>query len=244
VQISVVQPSTLSARLCRPLWLRRTALDRLADLRRHHHRRRRSVKAEAALPDRTSLALARSLVSPGSSPSLNLAADELAAELNRALSELPEADREILVMRQLERLPFKDIALVLEIDASTVGKRFGRALLKLKEVMKGEAVGLKRLRQTELTVYNFAEPILLLLKGFRNESHLLSVEIRDLIAVGCFVNNERHAAATLVTTSSCPRRPVSMSMPSPWTHCGVCRRGTNANRTTRRRRLRSTHTYR
>ena len=57
---------------------RRTALDRLADLRRHHDRRRRSVKAEAELPNHTSLALARSLVAPGSSPSLNLAEDELA----------------------------------------------------------------------------------------------------------------------------------------------------------------------
>jgi RNA polymerase sigma-70 factor, ECF subfamily len=139
VQISVVQriDDYLQRRpMSFSLWLRRTALDRLADLRRHHHRRRRTVKAEAQLPDRTSLALARSLVSPGSSPSLNLAADELAAELNRALSELPEADREILIMRQLERLPFKDIALVLDIDASTAGKRFARALLKLEEVLR------------------------------------------------------------------------------------------------------------
>jgi hypothetical protein len=61
------------------LWLRRAALDRLADLR-YHHRRRRSVKAEAELPNRTSLALARSLVALGSSPSQNLAADELAEQ--------------------------------------------------------------------------------------------------------------------------------------------------------------------
>jgi RNA polymerase sigma-70 factor (ECF subfamily) len=143
VQISVVQriDDYLQRRpMSFSLWLRRTALDRLADLRRHHHRRRRSVKAEAQLPDRTSLALARSLVAPGSSPSLNLAADELAAELNRALAELPEADREILVMRQLERLPFKDIALVLDIDASTAGKRFARALLKLEEVLRGRGL--------------------------------------------------------------------------------------------------------
>jgi RNA polymerase sigma-70 factor (ECF subfamily) len=139
VQITVIQrmDDYLTRRpMSFPLWLRRTALDRLSDLRRHHHRRRRSVKAEADLPSRTSLALARSIIDPGSSPSLNLAADELATELNRALSELPEADREILVMRQLERLPFKDIALILDIDASTAGKRFARALLKLEEVLR------------------------------------------------------------------------------------------------------------
>jgi len=138
VQINVVQRiDDFLTRRPMPfsLWLRRTALDRLADLRRHHNRRRRTVKAEAELPNRTSIALARSLVNRGTSPSLNVVADELAAELKRALSQLGEADREILVMRQLERMPLKDIALVLDIDVSTVGRRFGRALLKLEQVL-------------------------------------------------------------------------------------------------------------
>lgn len=118
-----------------PLWLRKTALERLADLRKHHFRGKRSPRAEAALPQQTSLALARSLIDPQSSPSRDLAAAELAEEINRALSELPEADREILLMRQLESTPFSEIATILEIEPAAARKRFGRALLKLEEVL-------------------------------------------------------------------------------------------------------------
>src|SRR5262245_342180 len=47
------------------LWVRKTAYERLVDLRRHHQRARRSVDREAALLDRSSLLLARSLLAGG-----------------------------------------------------------------------------------------------------------------------------------------------------------------------------------
>ena len=119
-----------------PLWLRKTALERLADLRRHHLRQRRSPEAEADLPDRTSLALVRSLVDPQSSPSRDLAAAELAREIKQALSELPAADREIVLLRQLENTPFPEIATILDIESAAARKRFARALLKLEEVLR------------------------------------------------------------------------------------------------------------
>lgn len=118
-----------------PIWLRKTALERLANLRKHHHRERRTPQAEAVLPDQTSLALMKSLIDPGHSPSQRLAAAETAKEIKLAIAELPEADREILLMRQLEGTQFKDIAQILDIDPAAARKRFGRALLKLKEVM-------------------------------------------------------------------------------------------------------------
>jgi RNA polymerase sigma-70 factor (ECF subfamily) len=118
------------------LWLRQTALERLTDLRRHHLRQRRSPQAEEALPDKTSLALIRSLVDPHSSPSRALAAAELARAIKQALSELPEADREIVLMRQLENTPFPEIATILEIEPAAARKRFGRALGKLEEVLR------------------------------------------------------------------------------------------------------------
>lgn len=118
-----------------PIWLRKTALERLANLRKHHTRGRRTPQAEAVLPDQTSLALIKSLIDPRYSPSQSLVAAETATEIKLALAELPEADREILLMRQLEGTQFNEIAQILEIEPAAARKRFGRALLKLKEVM-------------------------------------------------------------------------------------------------------------
>jgi RNA polymerase sigma-70 factor (ECF subfamily) len=77
----------------------------------------------------------KSLIDPGHSPSQRLAAAETAKAIKLAIAELPEADREILLMRQLEGTQFKEIAQILDIDPAAARKRFGRALLKLKEVM-------------------------------------------------------------------------------------------------------------
>jgi RNA polymerase sigma-70 factor (ECF subfamily) len=118
-----------------PIWLRKTALERLANLRKHHRRGRRTPQAEAVLPDHTSLALMKSLIDPQHTPSQSLAAAETTKEVNLALAELPDADREILLMRQLEGTQFNEIAQILEIEPAAARKRFGRALLKLKEVL-------------------------------------------------------------------------------------------------------------
>lgn len=118
-----------------PIWLRKTALERLANLRKHHTRQRRTLHAEEAVPQGTSLALMRSLADPRRSPSQIAAAAETNRQVLLALAELPEIDREILVMRQLEGEQFKAIAQILDIDPAAARKRFGRALLKLKNAM-------------------------------------------------------------------------------------------------------------
>jgi RNA polymerase sigma-70 factor (ECF subfamily) len=118
------------------LWLRRTALDMLSRARRRHTRPQRSVHAEAALPDRTSLALARSMIDQSASPSLQAAAAELAEGLAEAMASLTEADREIVLMRQVEHTGFTEIALVLGISADAAAKRFARAVLKLQHVLQ------------------------------------------------------------------------------------------------------------
>src|SRR5262245_15856780 len=52
------------------LWVRKTAFERLLNLRRDHRAAaRRSVRREEALPDRSSLLLARPLLARGPSPS-------------------------------------------------------------------------------------------------------------------------------------------------------------------------------
>jgi RNA polymerase sigma-70 factor (ECF subfamily) len=122
------------------LWVRRTAYERLLDLRRHHRRARRSVEREAALPDRSSLLLARSLLAGGLSPSQQLEAQELAERVARAVDQLAEADREILLMRHGEGLPFEEIACLVGIEPAAARKRFGRALIRLQTALSAQGL--------------------------------------------------------------------------------------------------------
>jgi RNA polymerase sigma-70 factor (ECF subfamily) len=122
------------------LWARKTAYARLLDLRRHHRRARRSVEREAALPDRSSLLLAGPLLAAGSSPSAHLQAKELAERVARAVDRLSETDREILLMRHGEGLPFEEISCLLEIEPAAARKRFGRALLRLQKALSEQGL--------------------------------------------------------------------------------------------------------
>jgi RNA polymerase sigma-70 factor (ECF subfamily) len=122
------------------LWVRKTAYERLLDLRRHHRRARRSVDREAALPERSSLLLARPLLAAGPSPSQQLQARELAERVARAVDRLSPADHEILLMRHGEGLPFEEIACLLEIEPAAARKRFGRALLRLQKVLSEQGL--------------------------------------------------------------------------------------------------------
>ena len=123
------------------LWLRKKAYERLLDLRRNHlTRARRSVSREVRWPDSSSLLLARPLLAREPSPSQQAAARELAGRLARAVERLGESDREILLMRHAEDLPFDEIACLLELTPEAARKRFGRALIRLRGVLKEEGL--------------------------------------------------------------------------------------------------------
>jgi RNA polymerase sigma-70 factor (ECF subfamily) len=118
------------------LWLRRLAYDRLLMLRRYHLvAERRSVVREVALPDRSSLLLARRLLAAGSTPSQRLGRQELATRVRRAVAQLPDADREVLLMRTFEGLSYDEVACLLGVDGAAARKRHGRALLRLHKVL-------------------------------------------------------------------------------------------------------------
>jgi RNA polymerase sigma-70 factor (ECF subfamily) len=121
------------------LWLRKMAYERLLNLRRDHVRAaRRSVMREVPLSDASSLQLARRMLagtSSRSSPSARLARSELAAQMRRALAQLAEEDREILLLRYVDNLSNQETATLLEISAASASKRHGRALLRLHKVL-------------------------------------------------------------------------------------------------------------
>jgi RNA polymerase sigma-70 factor, ECF subfamily len=116
------------------LWMRKTAYQQLLDLHKHHVKRtKRSVRREVAMPEKSSLLLVRPLLGGGSTPSQRLEAQELAERVARVVVELPEADREILLLRHAEGTPFDDIACLLDIEPAAARKRFGRALIRLQQ---------------------------------------------------------------------------------------------------------------
>ena len=123
------------------LWLRKTAYERLAKLReRHIKAAKRSVDREMPLSDQTSVRLVRQLCAPGSTPSEKVVRQELAQRVKRTLSHLSEADREILLMRYVEKLSNQEIGYILEIESGTVSKRHGRALLRLEKLLKENGI--------------------------------------------------------------------------------------------------------
>lgn len=117
------------------LWLRKTASERLRDLHTHHRRARRTVQREQALPSHSSLLVARPLLAGGPTPSQQLEAREFAQRVARAVAELPEADREVLLLRHAEQMPFEEIAYLLEVEPAAARKRFGRALIRLQKIL-------------------------------------------------------------------------------------------------------------
>jgi RNA polymerase sigma-70 factor, ECF subfamily len=118
------------------LWLRKTVCERLLMLERQHiGAARRSVRREIALPEGSSLQLAERFLAAGLSPSQQLSRSELAQLVRQAVAELPEPDREILLMRNVEVLSNREVAEVLQIEPAAASRRYGRALLRLRKLL-------------------------------------------------------------------------------------------------------------
>ena len=61
---------------------------------------------------------------------------EMADSVARAVAELPERLREVLVLRHYEEMSFEGISRLLRIPASTLKSRFARALSQLRESLR------------------------------------------------------------------------------------------------------------
>lgn len=100
-----------------PLWLRRTAHNLCID----HVRRRRSrgevdvERSEAKDGD------------PGPGPVRLAESAELGREIERALGALPLGDRAVLVLREVQGLPYDEIAGILDLPLGTLKARLHRA---------------------------------------------------------------------------------------------------------------------
>jgi RNA polymerase sigma-70 factor (ECF subfamily) len=85
-----------------------------------------SSSAGAAVPEAL-------LISPGSSPSTGVQRQEAAAALAARLAQLPEPMRQVLVLRNLESLPFAEVAQRLGRTPGAVRILWLRALERLRQ---------------------------------------------------------------------------------------------------------------
>ena len=79
--------------------------------------------------------LAGAAIAGSATPSEQLIERELAERVREAMAQLPEDDREILLMRNYEELSNQEVAQVLGIEPGTASKRYTRALLRVREVL-------------------------------------------------------------------------------------------------------------
>lgn len=116
------------------IWLRKTAQEQLAKARRRHLSAQvRSVGREVPLGREDSSHGPAPVAARQLTPSQQVAAAESAERVKACLAELSDDDREILVMRNYERLSYEQIAMILDIEPAAARKRFGRALLRLRQ---------------------------------------------------------------------------------------------------------------
>jgi RNA polymerase sigma-70 factor (ECF subfamily) len=124
------------------LWLRKTANERVLKVqRRHLDAGRRAIGREVSLPAHSSIVLGQQLLASGSTPGQHLDRSEVARRVRQAVARLPEADRQVLVMRNFEGLSNAEIGYLLDVDAATVSKRHGRALLRLRKLLLEDGLG-------------------------------------------------------------------------------------------------------
>lgn len=65
------------------------------------------------------------------------ATDELRGRLERAIGELPPAQREVFVLKEFEGLKYREIAALLDVPMGTVMSRLYAARQKLAELLEG-----------------------------------------------------------------------------------------------------------
>jgi RNA polymerase sigma-70 factor (ECF subfamily) len=129
------------------LWLRGLAGNRLAKAHRRHlgAQKRdagRDVSLDEAAPEASSVVLAAELLGHETSPSDAARRAELQAQLTSALEQLDPLDREALVLRHFEQLTSAEVGQVLGITEAAAGKRYLRALERLREILAQSPGGL------------------------------------------------------------------------------------------------------
>ncbi len=123
------------------VWLRMIVTQTMVDVhRRHLGAQMRSANQEIALPQLnttrgSSASMSCHLLGNLSTPSHAAMRKESSSQLETALDEMDDIDREVILLRHFEELDNKEVADVLGIQESAASNRYVRALIRLKGVL-------------------------------------------------------------------------------------------------------------
>lgn len=115
-------------------WFIRAVLDCYLNIRKHHKAQGWDLGKEESWPPESAMQLAKGIVAKGPGPLSATALLELQRRVRETLARLDEVDRDILTLKQLDQLPYKEIAEVLGISAVAAATRHSRALQRFKEL--------------------------------------------------------------------------------------------------------------
>lgn len=123
------------------LWLRAIVGQTLIDLHRHHAGTQRrdagrevSLGAQGAMAS-TSMSMASVLMGHLTSPTQAANRAEMMGQVQQALEQMDEVDREILAMRHFEELTNSEVAEALGIQPKAASIRYIRPLARLKAIL-------------------------------------------------------------------------------------------------------------
>ena len=126
----------------RAAWLRKILTCNLADALRHQHRAKRDVSRQRSLELEIDGSFCRAeswLAASQSSPSQHVSKKEELLRLVDALTELPEAQRDAVILRHLQGMSLAEVANQMDRSEAAVAGLVYRGLNRLHELLDDES---------------------------------------------------------------------------------------------------------
>lgn len=127
------------------LWLRRLTCLKIAEAHRNHLEcQMRDVRREISFSQRNlaevnSESLANWLLEDSAAAPERIVLAESVERMRRGIEKLSPEDRELIALKHFEQLTFTEIAAVVELPRSTVGRQYLRALNRLRALVHGSS---------------------------------------------------------------------------------------------------------
>jgi RNA polymerase sigma-70 factor (ECF subfamily) len=142
----IVQNSMLSAQRCIDnfeghsreellAWLRGFLIRDLKQARRHYHAGKRNVARERQIPEDSLRGEGSRFIDSGDSPSTAASQREEEVRLYHALESLASDERQVIELRNWQRLPFSEIGDRMNRSADAARKLWSRTIVKLQRRM-------------------------------------------------------------------------------------------------------------
>jgi RNA polymerase sigma-70 factor (ECF subfamily) len=120
-------------------WIYRIALHEASNQRRwwgRHKRQELTIDAETENEEGETFCMADALAARDASPYECAARSQLRERVVAALRNLPEAFREVVVLREIEGFGYEEIAEMLDVNLGTVKSRLTRGRAALREALR------------------------------------------------------------------------------------------------------------